>query len=333
MRLKLRKVTFSAIIKNLIAVIVFISLSVGCSSPTQTLVSSTPVTIETTITPTAFQPEQQSLYISAGIPQSWQNTLADQSDLVITKSPNPNSLILSQDVPTTDEKAYGNFVQIYAAVVKFPTVDDEITVEELQGLWHGQVGESYDQLLVNDETKSVFQESWGENSIGLVNVNSASEMLATLWDSPKAVAIVPFEEISPQMKVLKINGISPLDKPMQVEEYPLTINFYLVGSKANEESNKVAAAKVVELLPKSNRDESKMTVVVMSGTTALVRTTAYKIDFHGIDYPISAIKDWFLAADIRHVSNEISFNKDCPDPDPWTTSLRFCSNEKHIAGS
>ena len=117
---------------------------------------------------------------------------------------------------------------------------------------------------------------------------------------------------------------------MKESEYPLTISFYLVGAKVNEEPIAAKAARIVELLPTTNRDESKMTVVIMSGTTALVRTTAYKIEFHGVDYPISDIKDWFLSADIRHVSNEISFNEDCPDPDPWTTSMRFCSNVKYI---
>ena len=71
MRLKLKKATISDIVKNLSVLIVFISLSAGCSLPTQAFVSSTPVTIETTITPTPFQPEQQSLYISTGITQSW----------------------------------------------------------------------------------------------------------------------------------------------------------------------------------------------------------------------------------------------------------------------
>jgi poly-gamma-glutamate synthesis protein (capsule biosynthesis protein) len=117
---------------------------------------------------------------------------------------------------------------------------------------------------------------------------------------------------------------------MNVTGYPLTILYHLIGKRANEDSERNFTEQIVGIIPGTNRDESKMTVVVMSGTTALVRTTAYKIEQHGTDYPIENIKNWFLSADIRHVSNEISINSDCPDPNPWTTSLRFCTEQKYL---
>jgi len=73
-----------------------------------------------------------------------------------------------------------------------------------------------------------------------------------------------------------------------------------------------------------------MTILIMSGTTALTRATAFKIDIKGSDYVISGVKDWFLTADLRHVSNEVSFDPQCPKPDPNTASMRFCSNPDYI---
>jgi hypothetical protein len=316
---------------NLVLIFVIILvLGIGCTSPTQVAESPSPISLETSVTPTAFQPLMHTLFISSGTPQSWRFILQDQSGLEILDSSNRDGLTLTQKSPSSDEKVFGDFKLIYAAVVQFPTVEDDITMEELKGLWQGGKSDLYDQLLIDEETRLVFKELWGNDPSGNVKIIKANEILAAAWKDPKSVALIPFEEISPRWKVLKINGISPLDKPMKVSEYPLTISYYLVGAKANEEFLSSQAAKIIELLPATNRDESKMTVVVMSGTTALVRTTAYKIEFHGVDYPISEVKDWFLSADIRHVSNEISFNKDCPDPDPWTTSLRFCSNIKYL---
>ena len=37
------------------------------------------------------------------------------------------------------------------------------------------------------------------------------------------------------------------------------------------------------------------------------------------------------SADITHISNEVSFDANCPTPDPWTLSLFFCSNPGYIA--
>jgi len=327
---KQKMLPFRILFDSVVFFLIILLLGVGCTSPAQVVESPSPIVTEPVMTPTAFQPADNSLFISAGIPQTWHAILEDQSGMEIIDSPNTDSLILSQRPPTSDETDLGHFNIIYAVVVQFPTVDDDITMNELQGLWNGTTGDTYEELLIDEETSSMFKELWGNDPSSKVKFNDTSELLDAAWSKPKSVAIIPFDEISPRWKVLKINGISPLNKPMKVTEYPLTISFHLVGAKRNEESNTAKAARIVELLPATNRDESKMTVVIMSGTTALVRTTAYKIEYHGVEYPISDIKDWFLSADIRHVSNEISFNKDCPDPDPWTTSLRFCSNEEYL---
>jgi len=37
------------------------------------------------------------------------------------------------------------------------------------------------------------------------------------------------------------------------------------------------------------------------------------------------------SADLPHVSNEVSFNPNCPTPDPWPNSLQFCSDPRYIA--
>jgi poly-gamma-glutamate synthesis protein (capsule biosynthesis protein) len=82
-------------------------------------------------------------------------------------------------------------------------------------------------------------------------------------------------------------------------------------------------------LPATNRDESKMTVLMMTGTTALVRAIAYKMEIKGLDYPILKVKDWFKNADLIHVSDEVSFNPDCPFPD-YNGGLQMCSSPRYI---
>ena len=55
-----------------------------------------------------------------------------------------------------------------------------------------------------------------------------------------------------------------------------------------------------------------MTVVVMTGTTSLVRGTAYMMNLKGITYPGLDIQPWLSQADITHISNEVSFYGGCP---------------------
>ncbi len=326
-------VGLSRYIKHTLASLVILTAGVlltSCSS-TPMLSTNIPAEIPTpVITATPYQPETISLYLSSGFPQSWKGALEHINSLPLADELPSASLAISQGFPTENELEYANFTKIFAAVVPFPTVNDTITMDEIEGLWNGAQDDTFNELLMSSETDKVFQELWGKDHSAVVRIMEQGDLLDAAWGSLTTLAIVPFEEISPRWKVLKINGISPLDKPMNTGDYPLTITYHLVGKNTEDPLAQSIIGKISEALPVTNRDESKMTVVAMSGTTALVRTTAYKIEQQGVMYPISEIKKWFLSADIRHVSNEISINKDCPDPNPWTTSLRFCTKEEYL---
>lgn len=313
-----------------ILVFSIILLVTGCSI-LPTINQSIPPTIGSmTVTPTSFQPEAKKLFLSPGIPEEWRQKVINSGEIEITTKLEPGNVRLSQSHPANGESVFAEFSLIYAVVVPFPTVDDDISMKEIQDLWEGNPQGDYNELLIDGKTANVFTEYFGKALSASVSVLDELQIQGRAWESTSAIAIIPFEELNPRWKVLKIDGISPLDKPMDVSSYPLTITYFLVGLSEDATMLEPAIEKVRALLPATNREESKMTVVVTSGTTALVRTTAYKIENHGINYPISEVKEWFTKADIRHVSNEISFSEDCPDPDPWTTSLRFCSREKYL---
>jgi poly-gamma-glutamate synthesis protein (capsule biosynthesis protein) len=83
-------------------------------------------------------------------------------------------------------------------------------------------------------------------------------------------------------------------------------------------------------IPPGNFDPDKLTTLVMTGVTALVRATAYTMERQGITYPAKDIGDWLRAADITHISNEVPFAKDCPYPNPVQQGMRFCSDSRYI---
>ena len=69
----------------------------------------------------------------------------------------------------------------------------------------------------------------------------------------------------------------------------------------------------------------------MTGTTSLVRGTAYTMNIKGITYPGRDIQTWLTQADITHISNETSFDAGCPPPVMDLKGLKFCSDPRYIA--
>ena len=220
-----------------------------------------------------------------------------------------------------------DYIWVYALVAPFPTLRYEMTGDELLQIWNGS-GETTWRILVDKSTREVFTTLWGEPASETVRVVSAGEMLDIAWAEKNTLAIIPFEEISPRWKVLKVDGQSPLGAELLLEEYPLVAQF-------NWEGRIPRGQDKIHLLREAgfqgtNRDESKLTRVLLTGTTALVRSTAERMATMGIDYPAGDILPTLLNADFTHISNEVSFYDQCPPASPVRLGTRFCTNPDYI---
>jgi hypothetical protein len=67
----------------------------------------------------------------------------------------------------------------------------------------------------------------------------------------------------------------------------------------------------------------------MSGTTALTGRTAMRIDSHGVADTVRHLQPFFRAADLVHISNEVSFVRKC-DPKKGQDTLVFCARDRYI---
>jgi poly-gamma-glutamate synthesis protein (capsule biosynthesis protein) len=290
-----------------------------------------PVVDALTPTPTAFLPKQPSIYIGSGIPQEMRQAVTNTSSLALTTDKAQADLLLRIVTNPVNEEPAVEFQRIYALLVPFFTVRDGISGDEIRMLWLGEISQdSFQFVVTTQEIARVLDQAWGNHGENVALLRN-DEIDWYLHEHDGGLAILPFENISPRYKVMKIDGISPLDKPMNVNEYELTVTFGLfLKPGSNSDDVKIALSTVTQQIPPNNRDEQKMTVLLMSGTTAITRGTASKVELKGTSYPIEAVKPWFQAADLRHVSNEISFVEDCPEPDPYSASLRFCSQLQNI---
>jgi len=217
---------------------------------------------------------------------------------------------------------------IYALVAPFSSLLDEMALADLVNDWQG-VDVPSTPIYVDLSTRAALEGLLGAPAAN-VQVLPADEILAASWGVPGALALVPFEALEPRWKVIVMDGQSPVRNDFQAAAYPLKAYFGWQG-----EADVLAAlqqAVIDGTLPEltSNRDPSRMTVLIMTGVTALVRATAVKMEEKGMTYPGEAVRDWLINADLTHISNEVSFSPVCPDPVSYPGPLIFCSKPEYI---
>jgi hypothetical protein len=286
-------------------------------------------------TPLENNPGPLSIYLDEGIPAAILPDLSAFTWITRSQERESASLVIHEASHAREgDYIYQNSLQVFALVAPFPTITDSISSDTLKAFWRGNdpSDQTLTRLFIDGETKQIISNLWGEpDPAQIVEISigaSLESLLAPIW-YPTRWAIVPFEQLSPKWKVISVDGISPLDPAQDLRDYPLAISYQLSGKPDSEAAFQAHTDKPA--LGPGNRDPEKMTRVVMTGVTALVRATAGKMETEGLTYPARDIREWLRSADITHVSNEIAFIEGCPPPDPFTNSLMFCSDPKYIA--
>jgi hypothetical protein len=217
----------------------------------------------------------------------------------------------------------------YAVVAPFPTLTDDVDWDDVANGWRGEPGGPLAglPLYVDSETGTTLSAWLGPAGAGVTLVPTG-ELVDEVWASRPSWAIVPFDRLEPRLKVLRVDGDSPLQRGLMwdiADPYPLVI-------RAHWEGNMGGISEINSRMlgpPITNRDESRMTVVMMTGVTALARGTASAMEREGMTYPARDIIDWLLEPDVTHISNEVSFARDCGPP-ARSGAMSFCSSMKYF---
>lgn len=288
--------------KKIVTLLICLSL-VACSTPTPQ-VTSTPQEVATSeATATSTSLPLTALWVSDSVPDNLRE-LAKTWDIEIVE--NKDSATQTFDISDSGS------TWIYALAASFPTVTDDIASDALISIWKGELAER--KLIMAESTLQAFTAKWGEPSRNQVRSVDADQLLDQAWNDSSVWAIIPFEEINPKWKILSIDHQSPIRKDFDENGYTLKIVF---GTENFD-------------LPKSNRDAEKLTTVVMTGVTALVRATAFTMETKGVTRPGDLIRDWLYKADVAHISNEVPFDSTCPYPEPGHKNFILCSDPKYF---
>ncbi len=228
---------------------------------------------------------------------------------------------------------------VYVPVVPFVSTAERISVAEIQRFWRGDLAalralsESGQPptLVMTEEVRRWLVSGLGEPAPNTPTEVVLQEILAPrLWELRNAWSIVPFEQLNPTLKALSVDGVNILSRSVSVDQWSMTDTFGVVGADAAAVQAVTQAILASGRWLPTNRDPTRLTSLILTGVTALTRATAWKMETQGILYPARDIAPFLSEADILHVSNEVAFAKNCPYPDPASTSLRFCSCERYF---
>jgi poly-gamma-glutamate synthesis protein (capsule biosynthesis protein) len=274
------------------------------SIPTATLISSSP----------PFQ-----AYIDPSISQFLTGLIQEYDFLSTTEDPNTSELIFA-----IDQGAKAGSL-IYLAVAPFYTYTEDISAADLQACWESGQSDPpvFSSIITHTITANAFEHLWGPANDSCVEVLNDIDLTQRLWLEQDSIALIPFELVDPSYRILSVDGIDPLSKTFDPVQYPLSLHFNYQIREGFDLS--------LDSYPKlTNYDPGKLTSVALTGVTALVRDTANIMELEGVTYPAGDIQEILRGADITHINNEVPFAKDCPPPESFQESLRFCSDDRYI---
>lgn len=213
--------------------------------------------------------------------------------------------------------------RLYTVTAPYLTVTDDISFEGLSSFWKGECDilpgtDDVSVILISEDETDALTSVFGAEPDGdHIKALPRSEIyldpnLAGAW------MIVPFEDIEPRRKVIFLDGADILYNQFDPDIWPLTA---VIGEVPEGTSGTD--------LPVSNRDASKLTNLVLTGVTAMVRATATYMDLDPL-YPASLIREPLINADILHVNNEVPFASVCVIQDHYA-GLVFCSKPAYMA--
>lgn len=251
--------------------------------------------------------------IDAGLPEEWAGPLMSELNR-IKEVEAANGIYPVQLLDQTENAqvvieagAWGDgevalAQRFFAIVAPFATLDDDISMQDLQARWQGE--SEADPLLASSATLQLLEPILGPSDAVTVK---AGDLLAALEDTPGALGILPFDQIDPRFKVLTVDGKNVLSNEFDPATYPLVSMLHMRGKGFPLLLQQLAGV----VAPATNRNPAALTTLIMTGVTAISRGTADAIERNYLTYPAAIISDTLAAADITHISNEIPFLDDC----------------------
>ena len=240
--------------------------------------------------------------------------VTDTQDADIWISPEPDGVLLAE--------------RIYVPVSRYGDLVDDVAAADLLSQWMASPDSGALGMVADRDAAAGMSLLWGEPQQLEVQPDGHA-MAAVLENSRGRYGVLPFDKLIPATKALSVGGLDPTDNQFDATDYPLALRLY-VGSTPDAASQAASLQRfIADQGLATNRDPDKLTVLMMTGVTAMARMTALRMEQNGYDYPAAEIGPVLSAADITHISNEIPFTEDCV-VDASENNLTLCSSPEYL---
>jgi len=292
---------------------------------------STAITQAPTITPTIPTPEPTrttqppAVWIDPRLPVEILQSFGNSPTVIRVGS--KEEALLSLTIDTEEPLS----TWIYALAAPFATVTDDVSTESLVAFWKGNAVFPASALVMPPAIFDSLKARYG-SPLGDARPLAEEDLLTFCQSHQNAWAILPFEKLEPQWKVISLDGNSPIHKDFTSENYPLIVQIgWDEGMRPLTETETQLAEEAIQSIPTTNRQADRLTAVILTGVTAMTRATGKEMELYGVLSPAVSIGELMREADIAHVSNEVPFATNCPPPQ-WQQEidLVFCSDDKYI---
>jgi len=226
------------------------------------------------------------------------------------------------------------YTYTFAAATRFDTIETALTWQEVKDAWLGK-NARFSAVAVLTDTLPALTQVLGKAGSAVVSYATQPEVVEAAWADVPEVApvlvLLPFDLLEPRLAVFSIDGQTPVENANKfaADTYPLVATVYAQDlSKTPAEQMTVQA--LLKALPAGNRDPGRLTVVAMTGVTAMVRLTAEQMDERGVDWLAEVVGPELASADITAISNEVPFVPDC-ETNTSMDNLTFCSKPEYMA--
>ncbi len=212
--------------------------------------------------------------------------------------------------------------RIFVPVDRMSSVLNGITFQELRDVWTGAGTSQNFAAIYPDESIMPDLEAILGKPGPAVKPQPKAALADAVWSDKMGLGIVPFEDLSVRLRAIPLDGNSATDNRFRAAEWPLAARVYL---SPLTERGQAALEKLKTPLPITDRDPSKLTVLVMTGVTAMARNSAVAIDRSGDPgFLARQVGSELAAADLTTTSNEISIFEGCV-ADNTLNNVLLCS--------
>ena len=261
------------------------------------------------------------------------NQLAEDNERVLLAPGDGKTAGLSLDwQPRGAEQPGGVAVyrQVYALAARFDTTFPQAESSLIVDLWRDAATEDavYNRMVVLSDTLPALVPVLGDAGPALQAVAEVDELIDAAWADETTLVLLPFDALTPELVVFAVDGQNPVDNRFDAEAYPLVATVYAHSSALA--SGASVLAELASASGGTNRDPDRLTVLAMTGVTAMVRETAYQMDEFGPEWVAEVVGPELAAADITAVSNEVPFVPGCVT-NTSADNLTFCSSPDYMA--